>query len=374
MFVYENISVVCLYNLMFCEIFPNCKLVFRKLTHQNTRLISIVSKFLRMNSDDILKDLRMIFPSVPYSLLQEKALEMVFNPDITEQQVIEDIKREARRLNKKISVTSFDQTVNLAKCDPTVAEKITITLQLFRKIKGWVCNSETVTNPDSLIETIKIIDNEAIMEDYQEQKEEFANNCKSTKEIFLFHGTSEMNLKEIIKENFDLNACPRENATGEPPRKKLSVFGKGIYFSEHPGYTTLYGNALILCKVLLGNNLIIKKETCKSHPDFPEIFDSKKINSSSLEGQIYVVRRNSQILPFSIVTFQDKNIRGKILQPQSPPPLPPPPIKTVEVKLSPEVMKLLKTRKQERFVRDILFSPRLNNSEKENLVRSHLKI
>ena len=324
-----------------------------------------------MNSDNIMRNLRLVFPSVPQSLLQEKALEMVFNPDITEEQVIEDIRRESRRLNNKISVTSFDQTVNLAECEPSVAGKINTTLKFFRKMKGWVCDAKTVTNPDPLIETIKIIDNNALMEDYQEQKEEFAINNKSTEEIFLFHGTSEKNLKEIIKENFDLNACPTENTAGEAPRKKLSVFGKGIYFSEHPGYSTLYGNALILCKVLLGNSQNINKEGCKSHPDFPEIYDSKRINSTSLEGQIYVVRRNSQILPFSIVTFKDKHIRGKILQPRSPPP---PPLKRMEVRLSSEVTKLVRTRKDDRFLQDILLSSQLTNSEKENLIRSHLKI
>ena len=104
--------------------------------------------------------------------------------------------------------------------------------------------------------------------------------------------------------------------------------------------------------------------------DFPELFDSKKINSTTLEGQIYVVKRNSQILPFSIVTFKDKYIRGKILQPR---PLPPPP-PSVKVKLSPELQKLVKTRLADRFLQDILSSSQLNNSEKENLIRSHLKI
>merc|ERR1711981_844700 len=133
---------------------------------------------------------------------------MVFNQNITEQQVIADIRRELRRLNNKISVASFDQTVNLAECDPSVAQKITTTLEFFRKMKGWVCDSKTVTNPDTFIETIKVIDNKALTEDYLEQKEEFAIKNKSTEEIFLFHGTSEKNLKEIIKENFDLKALP----------------------------------------------------------------------------------------------------------------------------------------------------------------------
>ena len=326
---------------------------------------------LMMNSDNILANLRLVFPSAPQSLLQEKALELVLNPEMTEQQVMEDIRKESRRLNNKISVTSFDQRVNLAECDPSLAKNITTTLEFFRKMKGWVCDSKTLTNPDTLIETIKVINNEALLEDYMEQKEELAIKNKSTDEIFLFHGTSEKNLKEIIKKNFDLNAFPTENTTGETPRKKLSIFGQGIYFSEHPGYTTHYGNALILCKVLLGNSLLINKETCKSHMDFPESFDSKKINSTTLEGQIYVVKRNSQILPFSILTFKDKYIRGKILQPR---PLPPPPPPSVKVKLSPELQKLVKTRLADRFLQDILSSSQLNNSEKENLIRSHLKI
>ena len=172
------------------------------------------------DSDKILNSLKLTFPTVPHSILQEKAIELVFDGGLSQEEISEQIEEECRKLQNKISVMSFSSSVNLKECDPVAVEKITVTLQLFRKLRGMYYCSKEITNPDSLIETIKVIGNEAILERYQRKKEEFTLNKKSTEELFLFHGTSEKNLKDIIKQNFDLNAQPIQNTPGEIPRKQ----------------------------------------------------------------------------------------------------------------------------------------------------------
>jgi len=91
-------------------------------------------------------------------------------------------------------------------------------------------------------------------------------------------------------------------------RGKLILFGKGVYFSELPGVSLMYGENLILCKVLLGK--------CQKYypngltpPEIPEEFDSRVIIREGLEV-VTVVKKASQILPFCIVNIK----KGRIVQ------------------------------------------------------------
>ena len=299
---------------------------------------------------------------------------MVCDTNLTQEQVRKQIEEEFTNLQNKISVRSFSSSVNLAECDRDAAEKIIKTLQIFRRLKGWVYCSEEITNPDFLIETIKVIGNDVLSERFLHQKEEFNITNKSTKETFLFHGTSENNLKNIIKQNFDLNAVPNISP-GEAHRKKKSVYGEGIYLSQHPAYCTHYGNCLILCRVLLGDLQIMDQADSGSRSNIPHVFDSRKVNTASIEGLIYVVKKSCQILPYSIVTFKDKNISGKITGRSAHHPHHVPPVKPqVKVKLSPQQEQLLKAHPGDRFLEDILLSSHLNELEKKNIIRGHLKI
>ena len=299
---------------------------------------------------------------------------MVCDTNLTQEQVRKQIEEEFTNLQNKISVRSFSSSVNLAECDRDAAEKIIKTLQIFRRLKGWVYCSEEITNPDFLIETIKVIGNDVLSERFLHQKEEFNINNKSTKETFLFHGTSENNLKNIIKQNFDLNAVPNISP-GEAHRKKKSVYGEGIYLSQHPGYCTHYGNCLILCRVLLGEPQIMDQADSACKSNIPHVFDSRKVNTASLEGLIYVVKKSCQILPCTIVTFKDKNISGKITGRYWIRPSQVYPVKQqVNVKLSPQEEQILKAHPGDIFLKDILLSSNLNELEKKNIIRGHLKI
>ena len=66
------------------------------------------------------------------------------------------------------------------------------------------------------------------------------------------------------------------------------MYGRGIYMSENPIYCKLYGNCLILCKVLR-----CSKENC----------ESVKIVKKGWYN-IYVLPNTRQILPFCIIELK----------------------------------------------------------------------
>jgi len=158
---------------------------------------------------------------------------------------------------------------------------------------------------DSL-DSIVHINNQDLERNYESQKQLFENEGKVDKygnvpELLLFHGTTNENINKIVDDNFNIDILPMN-------RGKLMLFGKGVYFSELPGVSLMYGESLILCKVLLGK--------CQKYypngltpPEIPEDFDSRVIIREGLEV-VTVVKKASQILPFCIVNIK----KGRIVQ------------------------------------------------------------
>jgi len=75
------------------------------------------------------------------------------------------------------------------------------------------------------------------------------------KPIYMFHGTSDVNIEGILKTNFLISKV------GETT-KNQGYYGKGIYFSEYPatsmGYTR--GNtSMFLCAVYVGKAFKLDK-------------------------------------------------------------------------------------------------------------------
>ena len=68
-------------------------------------------------------------------------------------------------------------------------------------------------------------------------------------EVLLFHGTAVASVDSILKNNFSLDHFPIQQQ--ESSRDKRSMFGEGIYLSEMPAVSLVYGNGLVLCKVIL---------------------------------------------------------------------------------------------------------------------------
>ncbi len=150
----------------------------------------------------------------------------------------------------------------------------------------------STTGLTMVIEKIDVIQNETLNKTFREKQKKFSAQGRDSRELFLFHGTPAENVDPIVKENFDLK------------KGKRFLYGKGMYFSEHPMVCNTYGPGLILCKVLLGK--MQEKSGGKLNPGK---FDSFKAGSS-----IYVIKSAEQILPFAVL-----HLRREV---QPPPPVP----------------------------------------------------
>ena len=75
------------------------------------------------------------------------------------------------------------------------------------------------------------------------------NDQGKVEEVLLFHGSAHESIEGIALNNFKLTSAP---LTGE--RSKAMLFGTGLYFSELPYVSLVYGSGLVLCKVLTGDS------------------------------------------------------------------------------------------------------------------------
>jgi len=113
-----------------------------------------------------------------------------------------------------------------------------------------------------------------------------------TRPILCFHGTSEDNIPNIIKHNFDVSYVGKSTDKG--------FYGAGIYLSEFPGLSMAYvrkGSKFLLCKVLLGKvykcpGLMMGSPCTKGHH-----------SHISPNGQEIVIFETDQILPTYIVHY-----------------------------------------------------------------------
>merc|ERR1711892_853887 len=179
---------------------------------------------------------------------------------------------------------------------------------------SWLPRKQ-VYNPSDSIESITYIHNEKLEAEYLNQKEAFKYQNKTNKhgdvrEIFLFHGTAMESVEGIIADNFLIDSKPLhqvEESGGEGrQRKKAMLFGRGIYLSEQPGISLMYGSGLLLCKVLLGNCEIFQPKG-EIPAEIPGIYDSREVIKDGV-GIVHVVKKPSQILPYCIIRFKTQSL------------------------------------------------------------------
>merc|ERR1711973_294884 len=239
---------------------------------------------------------------------RKRHLSSTFNPD-----------------GNKIGLIENERATKKGKCDRTVfipsEEQSYFNLPQFifylMATKIFYQNADKTSNDPKLprkriirhwdsLDSIVHINNQDLERNYERQKQIFENEGKVDKygnvpELLLFHGTTNENINKIVDDNFNIDILPMN-------RGKLMLFGKGVYFSELPGVSLMYGESLILCKVLLGK--------CQKYypngltpPEIPDEFDSRVIIRDGLEV-VTVIKKASQILPFCIVNIK----KGRIVQ------------------------------------------------------------
>ena len=178
----------------------------------------------------------------------------------------------------------------------------------------------TILNISDAIHNIKYIENDEIMMKYEKQRQLFkeqgkVNNHGEVDELLLFHGTSAANLDKILSTNFDLDANPSQQHYNNETRHKNMMFGRGVYFSEIPSVSLMYGNGLLLCKVMLGACDVFKPRGILP-PDIAEEFDSREIQDIDNFGAIHVVKNPNQILPYAVIQLKKQSLTSQFVKPQ----------------------------------------------------------
>ena len=176
--------------------------------------------------------------------------------------------------------------------------------QFHRMLSQWAnapVHVRNIIDPANAIETISYIENTEQYQAYYATKERYLREAKVNRdgevvEQLLFHGTSLSSLESILKHNFIIDNIPQ----GDHNRKKQMLFGRGVYFSKLPAISLMYGNVVLLCKILPGK--------CEAYaPDgtspieIPEEFDSREVRSRDNFGVINVIKHPHQILPYCIL-------------------------------------------------------------------------
>ena len=172
-----------------------------------------------------------------------------------------------------------------------------------------------VSNTSDAIAHIDYVKNSKLEKIYEAQKDKFLQENKDVKEVLLFHGTSASSVESILRTNFQIDHLPLQQTSQTNVRDKKMMFGRGIYFSELPAVSLMYGNGLILCKVLLGNCQDYRPVASGVQPDIPDGLDSRQVITKDDSPVIHVVRETSQILPYCVIQLKNDAISSDYRKP-----------------------------------------------------------
>ena len=156
-----------------------------------------------------------------------------------------------------------------------------------------------INNPGQAIQSIEYIENQVNGERYRRCKEVLMKKSDlCAKEILLFHGTNVQNIDSILNANFNIESSPVD-------RCKAMVYGRGVYMSEFPGVSLMYGNGLLLCKVLLGSiETVSMADICSKAQSMVETFDTREVVKDGVTV-MHVIKNSDQILPYCVINLQN---------------------------------------------------------------------
>jgi len=135
------------------------------------------------------------------------------------------------------------------------------------------------------IRSIEYVENQQLRENFLAKQKQLKSEGVNCKERLVFHGTMLDNIDGIVRDNFQLGRLVRK------------VFGRGVYFSEIPDISAVYGDGLLLCRVLLGE--VWSDSTSR---DIPPPYHSKVVKTDSEgRGKVIVVADTEFILPAFVI-------------------------------------------------------------------------
>ena len=290
-----------------------------------------LSEFIGNNqSDEIFSKLKSRYEHVPDVMLLAKALELSFghNVDVKsmeeelEQRESEEIMREEIDSKPKYRSYKFFPCRN-HDFDIDKVQHSYIAGYQFHKMITKATSApiamRTILNMSDAIDSITYIENDETTKRYEEQRDLFlkegkVNETGKVDEMLLFHGTAMASLENILASNFLLEALPLQVNTQNETRKKTMMFGRGVYFSEIPAISLMYGNGLLLCKVMLGSCEVFKPQG-SSPQDIPAHYDSREVRSLENEGVIHVVKNSAQIMPYCVIKLKSQSLTSQFIKP-----------------------------------------------------------
>ena len=245
------------------------------------------------DSKDVLLKLKRQFKAIPCNALHDEAVKMIFADSEGREKIMEDLSKMEDFYKPKFDVVKLDE-------DSSVYKKVST------YFKKSVESREENENCD--IENIFKINNKCLTDIYHNAIEEIETRLggKSRKEI-LFHGTSDKAIASIVKNNFDVEVSPNDIGELRPKRAK---YGKGIYLTSSSATSLLYGNVIIVCKVILGNCEIINIDKVSDfNRDIPAEYDSRKVTYSyEKHARVCVVKEPQNVLPYCVITLKNKEL------------------------------------------------------------------
>eukprot|EP00092_Neocalanus_flemingeri_P102324 GFUD01130881.1.p1 GENE.GFUD01130881.1~~GFUD01130881.1.p1 ORF type:complete len:702 (+),score=200.18 GFUD01130881.1:81-2186(+) len=272
--------------------------------------------------DKTFKTLQSRFPAVPALILMTKALDISLSKSLD----LDFIRNELEETNKKYqpkfkSYKFFPSRKHDFNMDKVIHSYIAG--YQFHKMITKLSNSpvpmRTILNMSDAIESITYIENKESTEAYKKQKDVFEKQGKvdeniNVEEMLLFHGTAVASLDSILNSNFIVDALPQQLNTQNEQRKKTMMFGRGVYFSELPAISLMYGNGLLLCKVMPGNCERFKPQGVPP-PEISAEYDSREVESNNSQGVIHVVKSPAQILPYCVIQLKKQSLSSQYTKP-----------------------------------------------------------
>ena len=310
----------------------------KKLFHwTETNFVDITMED-RPVAEKIFTALQKRFPFVIEEELKLQACEVAHSKEDIWKKIVRELnqKNENRKPDAVYQRFRFAPSWNLELDDEHAIHKYIAGYQFYKMMMKWSEDGASfpvplrkVENPHDAIASIDYIRNPQLEQEYETQKRSFAIEGKPVVEELLFHGTAVASVDSILKTNFSLEHSPIQQQGSTSSRDKKRMFGEGIYFSEMPAVSLMYGNGLVLCKVLLGDcETFSPLPGVAEQPEIPDQFDSRNVKTRDGSGVIHVVKRPAQILPYCIIQLKNDSLSSDYRKPTVSP-LPPAPAPVV---------------------------------------------
>ncbi|CAF4755811.1 unnamed protein product, partial [Rotaria magnacalcarata] len=122
-------------------------------------------------------------------------------------------------------------------------------------------------------------------------------------ETWLFHGTKSDNHHQIMAHGFNRSYC-----------NDYVLYGRGVYFSRHAGYSSLYSDHkdvsfLFLCRVLVGHH-VCGSNDIRVPPMMPppngKLIQADSTTDGKVPFSIVCTFHDDQNYPEYIITFMNK--------------------------------------------------------------------